>query len=94
MKRPDDFSYGTVIGLTRDGQTRSRTGMTLEFCAHVRNVCQAQREGLAFQKVALRLRRDWHSMPRSIKSNYYLQLAVDRRVRELIESAEQWKDSQ
>ncbi len=57
-----------------------------QVCGDVRGRCKEQRERMHLQLVALRLRADWHALPKNVRNEFFTQLVIDRAARRLVES--------
>jgi hypothetical protein len=69
-----------------DSPVRGIGPILAEKCSGVRQNCRMQRENLAVQRVALRLRRDWHDLSPKVRRQFFEQLVIDRAVWKLIEA--------
>ena len=77
-----------------DSSFRGIGHLVAEKCSGVRQNCRLQRENLAVQRIALRLRSDWHNLPSRVKRQFFSQLVIDRAVWKLIESGDSCFDSE
>ena len=71
---------GIDLVLTSAGQS------LLHQCREIKEVCRAQRESLAVQRIGLRLRADWHDLPKDMKRPIHAQWAMDRAAKRLVDS--------
>jgi hypothetical protein len=71
---------GIALELTYAGQS------LVHHCREVKEVCRAQRESLAVQRIGLRLRAVWHDLPKDMKRPIHAQWAMDRAAKRLVDS--------
>ena len=77
---PEVSLTSIALELTYAGQS------LLNHCREVNEVCRAQRESLAVQRIGLRLRAVWHDLPKDMKRPIHAQWAVDRAAKRLVDS--------
>ena len=72
----------TAVSARRQSRELTRS------CKNLRDICESQRERLAFQRAALMLRNEWHSLPLGVRKAFYLQKAIERTVKPLVDSCD------